>query len=415
MSRVSTHPELPLIHRLNLNVVGGVEVSFAQYARHRQALGASDTVIVGDGVHPRFAPAVAAPMRAVSRGQFKRWHGLRLPRFARGLRARQGARLAASGGERALIGWDSIGNREILDIAHHANLPLIHYEHGQAWRPEVRHAAAFFEQACGVIANSHAAERILALRWGWQGPTQRVYCTVDAVLGPDAARPALPRDRPLRLGSAARMVEVKGHRIALHALKVLRDEHNVDARLAIAGTGEGEVALRAETARLGLTGAVQFKGAVADMAAFYDAIDVMLVPSLLEPFGRTSIEAQARGCPVIVTAVDGLPETLAAGAPAAASIVPEWSLADYARELGGDAGAVWPWVYDPQTDDLIRPRAVTPDRLAQAVCALTATDDLYHRASRSGLEHVRARFTAGNYGPDVDTAIIDLLAAGRSD
>lgn len=399
----------PLIHRLNLNVVGGVEVSFAQYACHRQALGAADTVIVGDGVHPRFVPAVAAPMHAVSRRQFKRWHGLRVPRFARGLRAREGARLVKTGSEHALIGWDSIGNREIVDIARHAELALIHYEHGQAWRPEVRHAGPFFDKTCGVIANSHAAERVLALRWGWQGPTQRVYCAVESALDVESTRRSVPRDRPLRLGSAARMVEVKGHRLALYALKTLRDEYGLDAQLAIAGTGEGEEALRVETARLGLTEAVQFQGSVADMAAFYDAIDVMLVPSLLEPFGRTSIEAQARGCPVIVTAIDGLPETLAADAPAAASVVPEWSLAEYARETGGDESTVWPWVYDPRTDDLIRPRAVAPDRLAKAICALTHDDGIYHSASRAGLENVRARFMPADYGPAADDAIERLL------
>lgn len=404
----------PLIHRLNLNVVGGVEVSFAQYAAHRQALAAADAVIVGDRIEPRFRPAVDAPLRAVSRRRFRWWHGLRLPRVARGLRARNAVNCAVCGDEAALVGWDSIGNCEILDLARRARLPLIHYEHGQAWRPEVRHARAFFDETRGVIANSHAAERILALRWGWQGPTQRVYCAVGSALGPEAARRGVARDRPLRLGSAARMVEVKGHRLALHALKILRDERGVDARLAIAGTGAGEAALRDETARLGLTEAVQFQGSIADMAAFYDTIDVMLVPSLLEPFGRTSIEAQARGCPVVVTAVDGLPETLAADAPAAASVVPAWSLAEYAQEVGGDPAAVWPWVYDPQTDGLIRPRAVPPDRLAEAVCALTATDERYHHASRSGLAHVRVRFIPDDYGPEVDRAISRLLAAGRA-
>lgn len=377
-------------------------------------LGAADTVIVGDGVQPRFAPAVAAPLRAVSRSDFKRFHGLRLPRFARRLRARQAVRLVVSGNERALIGWDSIGNREILDIAHRARLPLIHYEHGQAWRPEVRHADAFFRQACGVITNSFAAERILALRWGWQGPTQRVYCTVDAALSPQGARQAPAGGRPLWLGSAARMVELKGHRIALHALKVLRDTHDVDARLAIAGSGEGEPGLRAEARRLGLSEHVQFKGSVADMAGFYDAIDVMLVPSMLEPFGRTSIEAQARGCPVIVSAVDGLPETLAPDTPTAAAVVPEWSLADYARELGGDVATIWPWVYDPQADDLIRPRALAPDRLARAVLALTETDEIYSRASRAGLNNVQARFMGDDYGATVDDAITRLLAPAAS-
>lgn len=398
----------PLIVRLNLDVVGGAEVCFAQYAAHRQALNAADTVIVGETVHPRFAAAIEPPLRAVSRRGFRLWHGLRLPRAARRLRARNAVRQAVRGNEAALVGWNSIGNRQIVDIARLADLPLVHYEHGQAWRPTVRNARAYLDAAHGVIANSHAAERMLALRWGWHGPTVRVYCAIDAIRPVEAARLAPPRNRALWLGSVGRMVEFKGHRLALYTLKVLRDERGIDARLAIAGTGECEAALHAEAARLGLSHVVRFEGSVADMAAFYDAIDVMLVPSLREPFGRTSIEAQARGCPVIASAVDGLPETLGAGAHARALVVPEWSLAEYSNELGVGADIGVDRVYDPQGDDLMRPRAPTPDQLAGAVAALIETDTTYHHASRIGLQHVGERFKLADYGPAVDHAVSRL-------
>lgn len=398
----------PLIYRLNLDVVGGAEVCFAQYAAHRRALNAADTVIVGEAVHPRFAAAIEPPLRAVPRRGFRLWHGLRLPRAARRLRARNAVSQAVRGNEAALVGWNSIGNRQIVDIARRAHLPLVHYEHGQAWRATVRNARVYLDAVDGVIANSHAAERMLALRWGWQGPTARVYCAIDAIRPPEAARSAMPLDRALWLGSVGRMVEFKGHRLSLHTLKVLRNERGIDARLAIAGTGECEAALHAEAQRLGLSHVVRFEGSVADMTAFYDAIDVMLVPSLHESFGRSSIEAQAHGCPVIATAVDGLPETLAADARACALVVPEWSLAEYASELGVSADIGVEWVYEPQEDALISPRAPTPDRLAAAVAALIETDATYHHASRRGLQHVGERFRLVDYGPAVDDAVMRL-------
>ena len=398
-----------LIFRLNLDVVGGAEVSFAQYAAHRRARGASDTVIVGEDIHPRFEAVVGPPLRTVVRRSLRWWYGLRLPRFARGLRARNAVARVVRGNESALVGWNTIGNREIADIAQRARLALVHYEHGQAWRAQRHHAHTYLDSARGVISNSRAAERILALRWGWNGPTERVYCAIDSILPMDAARSAVPRSRPLWLGSAGRLTELKGHRLAIHALRILRDKHGVDARLAVAGTGECESALRAEARQLGLSDAVRFEGAVGEMAAFYDAIDVLLVPSLREPFGRTSIEAQARGCPVVATAVDGLPETLAEDMHALSLVAPEWSLADYAQEVGGDADIGVPWVYDPSTDDLIAPRAPTPARLAAAVAALVENDARYQRASISGLAHVRDRFALADYGPALDRAIMRLV------
>lgn len=404
----------PLIHRLNLNVVGGVEVSFAQYAHYRQDCQARDTVIVGDDINPRFQKAVSAPMRAVSRRQFRWWHGLRLPRWMRAWRAANAVHQTVRGDEQAVISWDSIGNREILDIARHAGLALIHYEHGQAWRPQVRHAHPFFSHVRGVVTNSQAAEHMLALRWGWRGPTQRVYCAVDGILPPESAR-ARPEAQTLRLGCAGRMIEVKGQRLALHALKILRDEYKLEAELHIAGTGAQYSSLQADVARLGLESQVYFAGSVADMAAFYDGIDIMLVPSMLEPFGRTSIEAQARGCPVIVTAVDGLPETLARQMPACSQLRPAWSLTEYARELDVSIAGVWPWVWDPIQQDLARPRALRPDQLAEAVQTLWMDKQRYTQASRVGLAYVGRHFGGQAYAPAVDAAFQSLLGQASSD
>jgi len=398
----------PMLHRVNLDAVGGVEVSFLQYAQFRRQQSMADTVVVGENVHPRFAAALEPPIRAIWRSSFKRWHGLRLPRGFRGLRARQAARQIASKRPAAILAWNHIGNREIADIAQATDLPLIHYEHGEAWRPDARHAGLFFSRLSGAIVNSYAAERMLALRWGWQGAIERVYCSCDGVLPLDAARLASPMPGRIRLGAAARMIELKGHRIALHAVKILREQHGLNATLIIGGTGEEEQALHAESRRLGLTDFVEFKGSVANMANFYDNIDAMLVPSMVEPFGRTSMEAQARGCPLIVTAVDGLPETLEAG-NTGAQVVPDWSLEEYNSELGGNVGSVLPWAYSPVSDELIRPRAVSPDRLALAVCALVGDDKTYRSASLSGLRNANARYLPEWYGPAIDDAMKRLV------
>lgn len=398
-----------LLHRINLDAIGGVEVSFLHYQAYRQLRSSADSVLVGESVLPRFEAALNEPIRTIWRSSLKHWHGIRLPRAARRLRARHAARVIESSRPQAILAWNHIGNREIADIAKASHLPLLHYEHGEAWRPSARDAPFFFAQVTGVIANSFAAERMMALRWGWQGPTERVYYGFDDVLPLEAARKAKPRGNRVRLGSAARMIELKGHRIALYTLLTLRETHGIDATLAIAGSGEQESSLRAETERLGLSGSVEFEGPVADMADFYDRLDVMLVPSMVEPFGRTSMEAQARGCPVIVTAVDGLPETLERG-NSVAQVTPDWTLQEYAVELGGDISTILPWAYDPNSDQLIEPRAVSPDRLADAVRALLESDEVYSEASLSGLRNARARFMPEDYGPAVDEAVAKLLA-----
>ena len=48
-----------------------------------------------------------------------------------------------------------------------------------------------------------------------------------------------------------------------------------------------------------------------DMPAAFLAAHVAIMPSLVpETFGRTSVEAQAMGCPVILSDIGALPETI---------------------------------------------------------------------------------------------------------
>ena len=62
--------------------------------------------------------------------------------------------------------------------------------------------------------------------------------------------------------------------------------------------------------KLGLTDSVHFLGERSDVPEILPAVDLLLVPSWEEPFGRTIIEAMASGVPVVATDVGGPPEIL---------------------------------------------------------------------------------------------------------
>jgi glycosyltransferase involved in cell wall biosynthesis len=61
---------------------------------------------------------------------------------------------------------------------------------------------------------------------------------------------------------------------------------------------------------LGVHERVHFLGFVADVRPLVRALDVLVLPSLQEPFGRSIIEAMALGTPVIASRVGGIPEVL---------------------------------------------------------------------------------------------------------
>jgi glycosyltransferase involved in cell wall biosynthesis len=110
-----------------------------------------------------------------------------------------------------------------------------------------------------------------------------------------------------------RLVEDKGIRYLLHAFSEVVEEVP-DARLVIVGKGPQEKELVKLQESLGLT-EVFFLGPVEakHMPNFYAGCDVLVLPSIREPFGNVVIEAMAAGRPVIGSHVGGMKDTIVHG------------------------------------------------------------------------------------------------------
>ncbi len=92
------------------------------------------------------------------------------------------------------------------------------------------------------------------------------------------------------------------------AFAVLR--RRMDAVLALVGSGPDlEKALRMAEA-LGVRDDVRALGKLDDLETVLQASDLFFLPSLVESFGLSALEAQACGCPVIGYRAGGLPEVV---------------------------------------------------------------------------------------------------------
>ncbi len=122
-----------------------------------------------------------------------------------------------------------------------------------------------------------------------------------------------PHAGPWRIGLLGRLSPIKGHDIALQACARLR-RHNQEVTLCIAGDQPGtpaRQALEARIAALGLDGAVEWLGVQQDMARVVASMDLVIAPSRYpESFGRTLIEAQAVGRPVIASRLGAFEEVI---------------------------------------------------------------------------------------------------------
>jgi glycosyltransferase involved in cell wall biosynthesis len=138
------------------------------------------------------------------------------------------------------------------------------------------------------------------------------------------ARLGLAGTRGVLLGVVAQLSPWKGQGTAIEALKLLVGE-GLDAHLLLIGSAkfvarstrfdnEAYVtSLRAEVARAGLEDRVDWLGERDDVPELMRALDILLLPSREEPFGRALIEAMALRVPVIATTVGGPPEIVTDG------------------------------------------------------------------------------------------------------
>ena len=116
---------------------------------------------------------------------------------------------------------------------------------------------------------------------------------------------------------AARLTRWKGQLVLIEAMKRLKDNGFDDVVVVLAGDPQGREAYVREldglTARLGLQEQVLRVGHCSDMPAAFMAASVVTVPSIEpEAFGRSAVEAQAMGTPVVVSELGAVPETVLA-------------------------------------------------------------------------------------------------------
>jgi len=123
------------------------------------------------------------------------------------------------------------------------------------------------------------------------------------------------REVDIVMGMAGRLAEEKGQLFLLKTLlPMLKNNSNYEVLI----TGDAKIhpdttypeEIMSFIRQNGLNGNVIMTGYIEDMNGFYNALDLFLLPSFREPFGRVLIEAMATETPVIASRVGGVPEVV---------------------------------------------------------------------------------------------------------
>ena len=320
------------------------------YVNHTAAISGAERSLLSllaalpDTVHPRAAAPRGPLTQALQRlgiptsaiagtAGSLRLHPLHTPRaLAEMSLAALQVRRAAARSHADLVHANSIRAGIVLALAHPRAATVVHVRDclppGALSTATMRLIAA---RSTTIVANSHYTARSVSSavpsasvevvhnpvdieRWD---PTRIDRAPARAALGQAGERKAL-------LGVVAQLSPWKAQHTAIEALELLVAE-GVDAHLLLIGSAkfvasatrfdnDAYVAgLKATVAAAGLQERVSFLGEREDVPELVRALDVLMLPSTEEPFGRALIEAMALEVPVLATAVGGPPEIIEDG------------------------------------------------------------------------------------------------------
>ena len=199
----------------------------------------------------------------------------------------------------AMLGYLASGARVPCVVSYHSDI-VKQRVLGRLTAPMVR--ATLGRSAAILVASPQYLESSTVLQ-----PFRRTCRVVPYGFEPiSASRIDRRAVAELRSRYGPRLVLGVGRLTAYKGFEYLvRAMADVDARLLIVGDGPCRRTLERLVATLGLHDRVVLVGAVPDVAPYYEACDVFVLPSISrnEAFGLVQLEAMAAGRPVVNTAI----------------------------------------------------------------------------------------------------------------
>ncbi len=200
------------------------------------------------------------------------------------------------------------GGRSVVWLARAATqAKIVRHLHGRILEPQGLAPVHFSVRGTdAVVAVSQAVANQVV-----DGPARVIYAGLAIPCGhAPTQRSSAPSG--IILGTAGRLVELKGIEYLLRAAAALRSEFPA-LRVEIAGTGPQREKLEEAVMHAGLEGHVGFLGWIDDLPSLLSRWDIFVMPSLEEGFPIAALDAMAAGLPVVATAVGGVPELIEDG------------------------------------------------------------------------------------------------------
>ncbi|CAI1120993.1 colanic acid biosynthesis glycosyltransferase WcaL [Serratia entomophila] len=384
------------LHIINLEKMGGVERLFLQYINDT-ADGSNQVLCISSKVGEEIRSQMPEQKVTFANRLFNALP-LRCPQFLRKYWLKSKIERANAD---VVIVWDLVPGL----AAKPKRGKLIYYDHGCSWRyPKNHKTLRFFSMLDGVISASFASKRVMELRFGLPVPNPVVINRIKTPAG--VTGNLKPLSSPIRIGTASRLVSLKGISVSLLMMQELLQRGH-DVVLEVAGKGPDRAEFETLAARLELGDRVTFSGFQENVADFFNRTHIYMSTPITEPFGLSCMESLYFGIPVIFPLVDGQPEAVKDGC-CGIGLPPVVSIEEH-RALSGINVDFPHEVYDPLTDSLVTPKLLSHIDCADAVEKLLVTET-YKKMSENAQRYPAEHFDYFRFKAEFDNRLQSFIA-----
>jgi len=150
---------------------------------------------------------------------------------------------------------------------------------------------------------------------------------------------------------------------------------------------------------------ITFLGRINDLHSFFNQINLLVVPSIREPFGNVCLEAGLHKVPVLATNVDGIPEIIKHGV--SGELMTPTEIVHL--EASADMVPLPECVVNPKTQKLQLPLQLNHFKLAEKILELSQDAQRLDHYSTELYNTVVSKFSMSKFSKELDNIYLGLM------
>lgn len=275
---------------------------------------------------------------------------------------------------------------------------LIFHERGNCWnyQDKIEVVQKNADLAKVVLVNSEATKSMLVKRYMLDATKIKVIH--NGVIGDfdyDSCSRHIDKDKGhVTIGYIGRLETNKGVQSLIEAIDILKNNYADKVKLEIWGDGAlKNILLDYAKGK----GSIQFMGRALDPYMAISNFDLMVIPSIREPFGNVAVEAGILNVPVIASNIDGLNEIIEDNITG--KLITPTKEID--KKFVSNKVPLPKSVVSPDTHDLIPPLAIDANILAEMIRNYIEDPKPYMSMARNLKNKVLKEFHISTYAEKV--------------